>query len=90
MCERDEILRLYFRHLESPSDPDYYNVVEYVDELVQVDPAQAWEIIRDLIAVAPSEDALAYVAAGPLENLLAMHGRRWRVQSEKRRCGTSA
>jgi len=74
MHERDEILQAYFLHLEVPANSDHYDVVEDVDELVSSKPAEAWEILKDLIAISPSDDALAYVAAGPLESLLAVHG----------------
>jgi len=34
----------------------------------------AWEIVTELIEVAPSDDALGFFAAGPLEDLLSQHG----------------
>lgn len=75
MDERDEMIRRYFLHLEAPSNSDYYDSVEDVDELVRVNPTEAWEIVKDLIRLAPSDHALAYVAAGPLENLVATRGK---------------
>jgi hypothetical protein len=35
---------------------------------------QAWPLILALIEQAPSDEALAYVAAGPLEDLIHAHG----------------
>src|SRR5215212_10830430 len=74
MCTRDDILRDYFLHLVYPGDPELYDRVEYVDKLVRTSPIEAWEIIRALAGIAPSDEALAYLAAGPLEDLLLFHG----------------
>jgi len=75
MYKRDHILRNYYRYLTTrPHDPNLYDVVESVDELVATSPADAWEVIKELIDIAPDDDALGYLAAGPLENLLVLHG----------------
>ena len=37
-------------------------------------PEAAWPAIVRLVACAENDEALAYIAAGPLENLLADHG----------------
>jgi hypothetical protein len=37
-------------------------------------PIEGWSIVRELIEAAASEDELDYVAAGPLEDLLRLHG----------------
>jgi len=34
------------------------------------DPEQKWEFIKELVAAAPDDDALASIGAGPLEDLL--------------------
>jgi hypothetical protein len=47
---------------------------ETIDHLVRDDPAQAWAVVAELVAQSPTEEALFYVAAGPLEDLLAKHG----------------
>lgn len=74
MHDRDEILRNYFLHLSNPSDPQLYALVEDVDDLVHTEPLKAWGLIRALIDISPSDDALGYLAAGPLENLLVLNG----------------
>ncbi len=38
------------------------------------DPLAGWRVTCLLIKKAPSDESLAYVAAGPLEDLLAFHG----------------
>ena len=74
MPDHSEIIRHYFRILTNPSDPELYDRVETVDEIVKTDPIEGWCIVRDLIEAAASEDELGYVAAGPLEDLLRLHG----------------
>lgn len=37
-------------------------------------PEDAWPLVVELVEQAPSEDALGYVAAGPLEDLIQQHG----------------
>jgi hypothetical protein len=70
--QHEELIRTYFNHLIVPENSQYYDVVEYVDELVRADPQRAWNVVRSLIEIARSDEDLAYVAAGPLENLLAL------------------
>jgi Family of unknown function (DUF6869) len=74
MHSRDDILAHYFLYLLNRGDADLYERVEEVDDLVADDPVAGWSIVQDLIACAPSEEALAYLAAGALENLLVLHG----------------
>jgi hypothetical protein len=50
--------------------------MEAVDELVRDNPDTAWSIIVKLIAGATDDRVLAFVAAGPLEDLLQTHGPR--------------
>jgi len=47
---------------------------EEVSELVWRDPERLWRITLRLIEHAPDEAAIAYVTAGPLEDILASHG----------------
>jgi hypothetical protein len=42
--------------------------------MIEGAPDIAWEIVTHLIDIAPSDDALGYFAAGPLEDLLSEHG----------------
>ncbi len=49
---------------------------DQVEELVQKDPARAWAVILRILGLAhQDESALSNLAAGPLETLLAKHGR---------------
>lgn len=63
----------YLRHFETKNEQDWWSVVE-VDRLVRDDPYSGSEVTRTLVNEAKSDEALAYVAAGPLEDLLKKHG----------------
>jgi hypothetical protein len=71
--ELAEIVSIYLRHFESKREEDWW-ACEQVDSLVDKEPEQGWEITLMLVNKSPSDEALAYVAAGPLENLLIKHG----------------
>ncbi|HEX4784511.1 MAG TPA: hypothetical protein VH350_09235 [Candidatus Sulfotelmatobacter sp.] len=70
---REEIAATYLRCYVLKQQEDR-SAVREVDTLVRDDPAEAWEVTRILVNTAPSDEALAYVAAGPLEELLHRHG----------------
>jgi hypothetical protein len=57
------------------TDAERFDAREELDELVSDEPERAWPIICEIVRrIAPAdEDILAYVAAGPLEDLLARH-----------------
>ena len=69
----DEIAATYLRYYVLKLQEDSW-VVREMDMLVRDDPTEAWEVTRILVNTAPSDEALAYVAAGPLEELLHKHG----------------
>jgi hypothetical protein len=47
---------------------------EQLRDLLDVHPAEAWRLTLGLIERAESNEALAFVAAGPLEDLIREHG----------------
>lgn len=79
---RSEVVERYWRfhalstssvrqdRLDSKSDFDAW---EHVEELAQSDPEECLAVICDLAEAASSDQALAYLGAGPLENLLHQH-----------------
>jgi hypothetical protein len=73
MPTEDEIVHVYFRHFMLKRDEDFWAWQE-VDRLACSDPWVGWRITQNLIKKAPTDEALAYVAAGPLEDLLEVHG----------------
>ncbi len=56
------------------SQADAYEAWEVMFELVRDDPEEAWTLVLDMVALAPSRYALGSVAAGPLEDLLHGYG----------------
>lgn len=48
---------------------------EKMEDLVQDDPESAWLVIQEINSHEISEEVMACLAAGPLEDLLAKHGR---------------
>ncbi len=45
-----------------------------LEQMIDHQPDSAWSLILQLVATAEADDELGWVAAGPLENLLADHG----------------
>jgi len=48
-----------------------------VCEITDHDPNHLWTIIKALVVAAPDDNALSYIGAGPLEDLLSSHGERF-------------
>ncbi|MBS0380744.1 MAG: hypothetical protein JSS29_19865 [Proteobacteria bacterium] len=68
-----ELVKAYLRHHGTKDDAflwSWQTLQRYLSE----DPSRAWILTLKLIAAAPDEAALAYVAAGPLEDLLYGRG----------------
>jgi hypothetical protein len=70
----EEIANTYLRHFESKQDQDFWAFKEVVEIFRGSDPEAAWRITQLLVKKASSDEALAYVAAGPLEDLLYGYG----------------
>jgi hypothetical protein len=73
MPTEEEVVDAYLRQHTLKRDEDFWAFNE-VDRLVCSDPWVGWRITYMLIKKAPTDEALAYVAAGPLEDLLEIHG----------------
>jgi hypothetical protein len=77
--DRREIAKAYLRYWEKkleerePSEVDK-EASDEIDRLVAIEPLEAWELICHLVEVASTNELLAIVAAGPLEDLLKKHG----------------
>ena len=54
-------------------DPLFW-VVERLDDLARSEPAAAWNVIQEIIALNQSDEILANVGAGPFEDLMMHHG----------------
>lgn len=55
-------------------DKNYFWAFEEVQALLSADVERAWKITCEMIRITADESALAYIAAGPLEDLLKYHG----------------
>jgi hypothetical protein len=55
------------------TDAEQLAASDELQELVWNDPERAWPVICEVIRRASADDVLAYVAAGPLEDLLVHH-----------------
>jgi hypothetical protein len=71
--DRNGFLRDWFSEW-APEKPIYGWATELLVHLTEDEPEVAWGLILDLIERAPDDDALGWVAAGPLEDLLCHHG----------------
>jgi hypothetical protein len=64
--DAEHIAEIYLRHFAAKQRDDEWAVTE-VDNEVRRDPIGGWHVTRELVRKAESDEALAYVAAGPLE-----------------------
>lgn len=77
--DRREIAEAYLQYWEKklgehePSE-DGKEASDEIDRLVAAEPLEAWELICHLVEGASTDQVLAIVAAGPLEDLLKKHG----------------
>lgn len=69
----EDAAEIYWRYYHEKNSNDSW-ILEKTDVLFNSNIDEVWEITRAVIKTAPSNQALAYVAAGPLEDLLLKHG----------------
>jgi hypothetical protein len=69
MHSDEEIADKYLRHYELKRGADFW-AFEEMSEIVRHEPERGWRLTRLLIQKAASAEALAYVAAGPLEDYI--------------------
>ena len=85
---REELVSTYLARAASEeassADDESFWAVEAMWDLVARDPEGAWSILLELIGRADGDRALAYIAAGPLENFLIAYGEGFlpRVEAE--------
>jgi hypothetical protein len=73
--DRDRIIREYIEYGVTPLKEVRWGwASDRMFNIIQGAPDIAWAIVTHLIDLAPSDDALGYFAAGPLEDLLSEHG----------------
>jgi hypothetical protein len=73
--DRDGAIQAYIRHAELGSqDREYFWGWDAVNDFVHTAPAEkAWDLVVELLRRAPDE-VLGDVAAGPLEDVVRLHG----------------
>ena len=78
MNEHKQLVDAYLAHArecfrDGDKDP-YFDAWEQVHDMVGDRPEEGWTLILQLIERAADEQVLAYIAAGPLEDLIKWHG----------------
>jgi hypothetical protein len=68
-----ELAEAYLRNHKAGNFEDFW-AFEEVSEIVRHDPETGWEVTTILLEMAATDEVLAYVAAGPVEDLLTKHG----------------
>lgn len=78
MTTPKELAEAYLRNHKArnkkPRNFDDFWAFEEVSDIVRNDPEEGWRVTSILLAMATTDGVLAYVAAGPLEDLLKKHG----------------
>lgn len=68
-----DLVAAYFEYWKTEREDVFWAWNEVTDKVLY-DPDQGWTLVLALIRAAPSDAALSYVAAGPLEDFLCKHG----------------
>jgi hypothetical protein len=68
---RDRLVETYLRHQEKDTEFDNWAIF-LVLELLEEDRAEAWDLVRALVNAAASDEVLAVVAAGPVEDFILL------------------
>jgi hypothetical protein len=71
--ERSDLVSSFFAYHRTRRD-DLFWAWEEVTAIVHADASAAWPLLRRLVDEARGEAELYYVAAGPLEDFLSLHG----------------
>jgi hypothetical protein len=74
MYTNNELVNAYFSDWLNDHQGNHGWALDEIYNLPLQDPIKFWEITLLMVAAAPSEAALEYVASGPLEELLREHG----------------
>jgi uncharacterized protein DUF6869 len=70
---RERIIKEYL-YYGSVEKPEWGRASDHMSHIIEHAPEIAWGIVTELIDLAPSERALGFFAAAPLEDLLSDHG----------------
>jgi hypothetical protein len=81
--DRETLISAWIEYARS-SEEGLFWACETLAELIDDDPARAFAIVLELIDRAPNERVFSVAAAGPLEDLVASHGRELIDEIERR------
>jgi hypothetical protein len=73
-AEDTALVKAYLEHYATRDDSLLWAFIE-VNEITYKDAERGWSITQALIAAAPDDSSLGYLAAGPLDEVLEVHGR---------------
>ena len=74
LTDEDLILISGYLTNYSTGDKSYFWAYEEIVEMTSTDPERLWLLMLEMIRRTTDEETLAYIAAGPLEDLLKDHG----------------
>jgi hypothetical protein len=80
--DEETLASTYLRQYQTKSDSDFW-AYKQVSDIVRNRPQDGWRLARRLIELAPDDAALAYVAAGPLEDMVNWWGNELREEIEQ-------
>ncbi len=76
--QRERLVETYLAHADAVShdraDPEGYWSAAAIDDMIRGDVESAWPLVRELLRKAADDRMLAFIAAGPLEDLISLHG----------------
>jgi len=73
-CDLNTLAECYFRYRAAKSDDDFWAWQRVHEAVCSGDLDSAWEVALLLLRKAPDDDALGFVAAGPLEDFIDGYG----------------
>ena len=77
MKDENDLTAAWIRFQRLPNGSDEQDQLSWafvrLDDMCRSEPAAAWNVIQEIIALDQSDEILANVGAGPFEDLLVNH-----------------
>jgi hypothetical protein len=80
--EDRSLLEGYLANFREGGDGEHFWAYEAVEDLLGTDPERMWSLVLEMLKSTAEPLYRAYVAAGPLEDLLAQHGAQFIERAE--------
>ena len=74
LCRAWVVLYKEGRNPLSDKESPHFWAFEKLDDVMRDSPTLAWEIILRILAIDSSNSTIANISAGPIENILVLHG----------------